>query len=90
MQADLSEPFSVALIIVASNDRGLLAKTASQINEAGANIETVTLKTLNGDVHIDVVIEVTDRSHLAQVFKSLRRLSGIKKISRHLSQKAKN
>ncbi|MGL4766503.1 MAG: RelA/SpoT family protein [Formosimonas sp.] len=89
LNAELADPFAVALHIVTKNERGLLAKIASRIAETGANIENVNLNTQQNDVHIDTIIDVTDRAHLAHVFKSLRTLPAVKKISRHLGQKNK-
>lgn len=89
MTAELDDPFPVALHVVAKNERGLLAKVASKISEAGANIENVTLNTHQTSVHIDAIIDVSDRVHLAHVFKNLRTLTNVKKITRHLGHKTK-
>ena len=85
-QADLEMIFPVALSIVAVNEKGLLAKVASRIADAGANIADVALETQSGEAIIRIVIDVTDRAHLAQVFKSVRTLRQVKKISRRYSQ----
>lgn len=89
MSADLVDDFPVAIQIVAKNDRGLLAKIASKISETGSNIETVTSITHLNGVFIDAIIDVADRVHLAQVFKNLRTLSHVKKITRHFGSKNK-
>ena len=89
-QADLEMIFPVALSIVAVNEKGLLAKVASRIADAGANIADVALETQSGEAIIRIVIEVTDRAHLAQVFKSVRTLRQVKKISRRYSQPHRN
>ena len=87
MNAELADPFAVALHIVADDSRGLFAKVASKISEAGANIEVVHSHVTHAQVHIDTTIDVTDRVHLAQVFKSLRTLPQVKKITRRLGNK---
>lgn len=80
--AELVDPFPVALQIIAKDGRGLLAKVASKISEAGANIEVVHSQVIHQHVHVDVVVDVTDRVHLAHVFKSLRTLPQVERITR--------
>ena len=87
---DIELTFPIALSILATNEKGLLAKVASRIADAGANIADVSLETHSGDADIRIIIDVTDRSHLAQVFKSVRTLRQVKKISRRFSQPSKN
>lgn len=89
-ETDLNINFPVALSIIAVNEKGLLAKVASRIADAGANIADVSLETQSGDADIRVIIDVTDRSHLAQVFKAVRTLRQVKKISRRFSKPSKN
>lgn len=89
MEAELADPFLVSLQIIAQNEHGLLAKLASRISDAGSNIENITLNTQHNDVHIDIIIDVSDRIQLAQVIKSLRTLANIKKITRYIGQKNK-
>ena len=89
-QTDLDINFPVALSVIAVNEKGLLAKVASRIADAGANIADVSLETHSGDADIRIIIDVTDRSHLAQVFKAVRTLRQVKKISRRFSKASKN
>ena len=89
MQADLNLTFSVALSILALNEKGLLAKVASRIADAGANISDVSLETQSGEADIRIIIDVIDRTHLAQVFKSVRTLRQVKKITRHFARSGK-
>ncbi|TDR28867.1 RelA/SpoT family protein [Hydromonas duriensis] len=89
MDAELADPFSVALHIVTTDERGLLAKVASKISEAGANIEVVHSQVIHNQVHVDITIDVTDRVHLAQVFKSLRTLPQVNKIARRFGHRSR-
>ena len=89
-QTDLDISFPVALSVIAINEKGLLAKVASRIADAGANIADVSLETHSGDADIRIIIDVTDRSHLAHVFKAVRTLRQVKKISRRFSKPSKN
>ncbi len=88
--SDATLTFPVSLSIIAVNEKGLLAKVASRIAEAGANISDVSLETQSGDADIRIIIDVTDRAHLAQVFKSIRTLRQIKKISRRYTKPNKS
>ena len=89
-RSDVELTYPIALSIIAVNEKGLLAKVASRIADAGANIADVSLETQSGDADIRITIDVTDRSHLAQVFKSVRTLRQVKKISRRFSRPSKN
>lgn len=80
--ADSDVTFPVALSLIATNEKGLLAKVASQIAEEGGNIADVSLDILMDDVKIDLLIEVADRVHLAQLFKAIRALPQVKRITR--------
>ena len=87
---DIELTFPIALSILSTNEKGLLAKVASRIADAGANIADVSLETHSGDADIRIIIDVTDRSHLAHVFKAVRTLRQVKKISRRFSKPSKN
>ncbi|WP_229809728.1 RelA/SpoT family protein [Formosimonas limnophila] len=86
-QAEIVDPFPVALQIITKNERGLLAKIASKISEMGANIESASMNTIANLNHLDVIIDVTDRVHLAHVFKNLRTLKDVLKITRRFGHK---
>jgi len=75
--------FQVAIDITATNERGVLAKVASEIAEAGSNIDSMSFgedRELYTTMHI--VLEVANRKHLARVLRALRRLREVKKILR--------
>ena len=65
------------------NQRGALATVASAIADQEANIINVEIKD-KGDRHtqIEFVIEVKDRTHLAQVMRNIRGLRHVSQISR--------
>jgi GTP pyrophosphokinase len=65
------------------NQRGVLAKVASEIAAAGSNIDAISMdedRALFTTMHL--VVEVANRQHLARVLRSLRRLPDVRKISR--------
>jgi RelA/SpoT family (p)ppGpp synthetase len=75
--------FQAAINVTVENQRGVLAKVASEIAEAGSNIDSITMeedRAVFTAMHF--VLEVANRQHLARVVRALRRLPDVKKISR--------
>jgi RelA/SpoT family (p)ppGpp synthetase len=75
--------FQAVINVTVENRRGVLAKVASEIAEAGSNIDSITMeedRTVFTTMHF--VLEVANRQHLARVMRALRRLPDVKKISR--------
>jgi guanosine-3',5'-bis(diphosphate) 3'-pyrophosphohydrolase len=78
-----SRLFQAAINVTVENQRGVLAKVASAIADAGSNIDSITMeedRTVFTMMHF--VIEVTNRQHLARVMRALRRLPDVEKVSR--------
>jgi len=78
-----SRLFQVAINVTVENQRGVLAKVASEIAAAGSNIDAISMdedRALFTAMHL--VVEVANRQHLARVLRALRRVSDVKKISR--------
>jgi GTP diphosphokinase / guanosine-3',5'-bis(diphosphate) 3'-diphosphatase len=66
-----------------ANQRGVLARVASEIAEAGSNIDSISMdedRAVYTSMHF--VLEVQNRQHLARVVRALRRLPDVKKIGR--------
>jgi (p)ppGpp synthase/HD superfamily hydrolase len=75
--------FQAAIHVTVENQRGVLAKVASEIAEAGSNIDSITMeddRTVFTTMHF--VLEVRNRQHLARVMRALRRLPDVKKLAR--------
>jgi (p)ppGpp synthase/HD superfamily hydrolase len=75
--------FQVAINVTVENQRGVLAKVASEIAAAGSNIDAISMdedRALFTTMHL--VVEVANRQHLARVLRALRRLHDVRKISR--------
>src|SRR5919109_4008308 len=75
--------FQAAIHVTVENQRGVLARVASQIAEAGSNIDSIATeedRALYTTMHL--VIEVANRQHLARVMRALRRLPDVKKLAR--------
>ncbi len=66
-----------------TNQRGVLAKVASEIADSGSNIDSISMEE-DRSVYTTMlfVVEVANRSHLARVMRSIRRLSEAKKLLR--------
>jgi RelA/SpoT family (p)ppGpp synthetase len=78
-----SRLFQSALRVTVTNQRGVLAKVASGIAEAGSNIDSISMEEDRAIFTTMLfVIEVGNRGHLARVMRALRRLSEVEKISR--------
>ncbi|HWV90078.1 MAG TPA: bifunctional (p)ppGpp synthetase/guanosine-3',5'-bis(diphosphate) 3'-pyrophosphohydrolase [Burkholderiales bacterium] len=75
--------FQAAINVTVENQRGVLAKVASEIADAGSNIDSIAMgddRTVFTAMHF--VLEVRNRQHLARVMRALRRLPDVQKISR--------
>jgi guanosine-3',5'-bis(diphosphate) 3'-pyrophosphohydrolase len=78
-----SRLFQAAINVTVENQRGVLAKVASEIAAAGSNIDAISMdedRALFTTMHL--VLEVANRQHLARVMRTLRRLPDVKRISR--------
>jgi GTP diphosphokinase / guanosine-3',5'-bis(diphosphate) 3'-diphosphatase len=81
--ARTSRLFQAAVDVTVENQRGVLARVASQIAEAASNIDSISTeedRALFTTMHL--VIEVANRQHLARVMRALRRLPEVKKLVR--------
>ncbi len=81
--ARTSRLFQAAINVAVENQRGVLAKVASEIAEAGSNIDAISMEEDRAMFTImRLVLEVANRQHLARVMRALRRLPAVKRISR--------
>ena len=81
--ARITRLFEAAIHVTGENQRGVLAKVASEIAEAGSNIDSITMeedRAVFTTMHF--VLEVANRQHLARVMRALRRLPDVQKITR--------
>jgi RelA/SpoT family (p)ppGpp synthetase len=76
--------FDVGVKVTAANQRGVLAKVAAAIADAGSNIDNVSMDEERGMyTTMQFTIQVTRRQHLAQVMRSLRRVPEVVRVARH-------
>ena len=75
--------YQAAIGVTVANQRGVLAKVASEIAEAGSNIDSISMgedRAVFSTMHF--VVEVANRQHLARVMRALRRLPDVQKLAR--------
>ncbi len=78
-----SRLYQAAIKVMVANQRGVLAKVASEIAEGGANIDSISMeedRAVFTTMHL--VVEVQGRQHLARIMRALRRVPDVKKLSR--------
>ena len=81
--ADTERLFDVSIRVVAANQRGVLAKVAAAIADAGSNIDNVSMDEERGlYTTMHFTIQVSNRLHLARVWRSLRRLQDVVRVAR--------
>ncbi len=81
---DSKKLFTVFIRVLTQNGKGVLARIASQISEAEANIETVNFEPSDTTQYAEInfSILVADRIHLAKVMRKVRGLSEVLRITR--------
>ncbi|HKC54180.1 MAG TPA: bifunctional (p)ppGpp synthetase/guanosine-3',5'-bis(diphosphate) 3'-pyrophosphohydrolase [Burkholderiales bacterium] len=75
--------FDVGIRVTVINQRGVLAKVATAIAEAGSNIDNVSMdeeRSLYTTMHF--TLQVANRLHLAKVLRALRRIQEVVRITR--------
>ncbi len=79
---DITRLFEVSIKMMAANQRGVLAKVAAEIARAGSNIDNVSVEGEGTYTTMNFTLQVSNRSHLAQVMRGLRRIREVVKITR--------
>jgi len=81
---DTKKLFDVTIRLVVANQRGVLAKIAAEIAEAGSNIENVTMDPQDGSRYtaMHFTVEVRNRQHLAAILRRLRRIPEVVRLQR--------
>jgi guanosine-3',5'-bis(diphosphate) 3'-pyrophosphohydrolase len=78
------KPFEVSIKLVVANRRGVLAKVAAEIADAGSNIQNVAVDPDDGGSYTDMrfTLQVMNRLHLARIMRGLRRIPEVIRILR--------
>jgi len=76
--------FLVSIRLSVANERGVLARVAGAIAEAGSNIDNVNVEQSDSSAYstMNFNIQVTNRFHLAQIMKRLRLIPEVVRIVR--------
>ncbi|MBL0141990.1 MAG: bifunctional (p)ppGpp synthetase/guanosine-3',5'-bis(diphosphate) 3'-pyrophosphohydrolase [Betaproteobacteria bacterium] len=76
--------FDVNVRLTAANQRGVLARLAAEISEADSNIDHIETEERSSTAYTTIVftIQVRNRTHLAQVFRRMRRIPEVVRLSR--------
>jgi len=82
-ERDSGRLFEVAIKVEAENRRGVLAKIAAEIAEAGSNIQHVTMDDEHGVyTSLYFTLQVSNRVHLARILRAMRHIPEVVRISR--------
>ena len=77
------ETFCTRILVDVRNDKGVLAQVAAAITDAGCNISQVRTEDEPGNMATMLFqIAVNDRVHLAQAYRSLRRVPHTLRVRR--------
>lgn len=76
--------FKVNLKMVAADQRGVLAKIAAVIAEAGSNIDNISMEESENSAYTNILftVQVQNRLHLAELMRRLRKLPDLVRINR--------
>lgn len=76
--------FKVNLKLAVANQRGMLAKIAAGIADAGSNIDNVSMEDPDDSAYSNVyfTVQVQDRVHLADLMRRLRKIPDVVRINR--------
>jgi GTP pyrophosphokinase len=76
--------FLVNIRLSVANERGVLARVAGGIAEAGSNIDNVSVEQSDSSAYstMNFTLQVTNRFHLAQIMKRLRLIPEVARIVR--------
>ena len=78
-----SRLFQTAVRVIVTNQRGVLAKVASEIAGAASNIDAISMEEDRAVFTTMLfILEVANRQHLARVMRALRRLPEVEKLAR--------
>jgi guanosine-3',5'-bis(diphosphate) 3'-pyrophosphohydrolase len=79
---NINRPFDVNIKLLVANRRGVLAKVASAISEAEANIENINFSNDGEYTALQFTLEVNHRLHLANIIRNLRKIPEVARIVR--------
>ncbi len=80
---ETGKEFLVVIRVEVNNEKGVLGKVSTVIGDLGVNIEDVSSDPCNGvSSNIHFSVRVKHRRHLAQLIRTLRKQTAVKRVSR--------
>lgn len=80
--AEQGERFYVKVQMHGTDRRGLLSDVAKAISDTGTDIQHADMKSTNGGMDAEFVVEVKDLSHLNRVVKAVGKVKGVLEVLR--------
>jgi GTP pyrophosphokinase len=80
--AERGERFFVKVQMHGTDRRGLLSDVAKAISDTGTDIQHADMKSTNGGMDAQFVVEVKDLSHLNRVVKAVKKVKGVLEVER--------
>lgn len=78
-----ADEYPVVLLLEVESQRGIIANLASAVSQAGANLLKIDSGEHEGQIYkVQMDLAVSNRVHLAEVIRKLRRLRAVLKITR--------
>jgi len=83
--AEKGNRFFVKLYLRGTDRQGLLSDVARAITDTGTNIQHADMRTADGGMNGEFVVEVQDLPHLTKVLRSVGRVKGVLSVERRES-----
>jgi GTP pyrophosphokinase len=83
--AEKGDRFYVKIYMQGTDRRGLLSDVARAITDTGTNIRNADMRTADGGMNGEFVVEVQDLAHLTRVLRAVRRVKGVLSVERRES-----
>jgi len=80
--AEKGDRFLVRLFMQGTDRRGLLSDVAKAISDSGTDIQHADMRTSEGGMHGEFVVEVQDLAHLEKVRRAISRVKGVLAVER--------
>jgi GTP pyrophosphokinase len=79
---DGAQRFLVRILMEGTDRHGLFADIAQAVSDTGTNIQSADVKSIEGGMRGQFVVEVENLSHLKKVMKAVRRVKGVLTVER--------
>ncbi len=83
--AEKGDRFMVRVYMRGTDRRGLLSDVAKAITDTGTDIQHADMRSVDGGMNGEFVVEVQDLAHLKKVLKSIARVKGVLGVERRES-----